>query len=182
MATVGAVSNPDNSNQNSARPGMWLKGIRPKVRGVVMNPIDHRMAAAKADPGGRHPVTPWASRPTCAPNTNKATTKFILRSRHRRTSAKEPHVTVCLKGPSSICSSAEEGREGPRVGPQRSHQDPVAPVDDPAAVRRSDLRRLNGKKHIPVNVTEDMIGQKFGEYRRPGTYYGHAADKKAKRK
>ena len=40
----------------------------------------------------------------------------------------------------------------------------------------------NGKKHIPVNVTEDMIGQKFGEYSPKRTYYGHAADKKAKRK
>ena len=40
----------------------------------------------------------------------------------------------------------------------------------------------NGKKHIPVIVTEDMIGQKFGEYSPTRTYYGHAADKKAKRK
>ena len=40
----------------------------------------------------------------------------------------------------------------------------------------------NGRKHIPVNVSEDMIGQKFGEYSPTRTYYGHAADKKAKRK
>lgn len=40
----------------------------------------------------------------------------------------------------------------------------------------------NGKKHIPVNVTEDMIGQKFGEFSPTRTYYGHAADKKAKRR
>ena len=40
----------------------------------------------------------------------------------------------------------------------------------------------NGKKHVPVNVTEEMIGQKFGEYSPTRTYYGHAADKKAKRK
>ena len=40
----------------------------------------------------------------------------------------------------------------------------------------------NGKKHIPVIVTEEMIGQKFGEYSPTRTYYGHAADKKAKRK
>ena len=40
----------------------------------------------------------------------------------------------------------------------------------------------NGKKHIPVSVSEDMIGQKFGEYSPTRTYYGHAADKKAKRK
>lgn len=40
----------------------------------------------------------------------------------------------------------------------------------------------NGRKHIPVSVTEEMIGQKFGEYAPTRTYYGHAADKKAKRK
>ncbi|AZV76661.1 30S ribosomal protein S19 [Parasedimentitalea marina] len=40
----------------------------------------------------------------------------------------------------------------------------------------------NGRKHIPVNVSEDMIGQKFGEYSPTRTYHGHAADKKAKRK
>ena len=40
----------------------------------------------------------------------------------------------------------------------------------------------NGQKHIPVNVTEDMIGHKFGEFAPTRTYYGHAADKKAKRK
>lgn len=40
----------------------------------------------------------------------------------------------------------------------------------------------NGKKHIPVFVTEDMIGQKLGEYSPTRTYYGHGADKKVKRK
>ncbi len=40
----------------------------------------------------------------------------------------------------------------------------------------------NGRKHIPVLVSEDMIGHKFGEFAPTRTYYGHAADKKAKRK
>ena len=40
----------------------------------------------------------------------------------------------------------------------------------------------NGHKHIPVMISEDMIGQKFGEYLPTRTYYGHGADKKAKRK
>lgn len=39
----------------------------------------------------------------------------------------------------------------------------------------------NGRKFIPVLVTEEMIGQKFGEFAPTRTYYGHAADKKAKR-
>ena len=40
----------------------------------------------------------------------------------------------------------------------------------------------NGRKHVPVFVTEEMIGQKFGEYSPTRTYYGHAADKKARRR
>ena len=40
----------------------------------------------------------------------------------------------------------------------------------------------NGKKHIPVSVSEDMIGHKFGEFSPTRTYYSHAADKKARRK
>ncbi len=40
----------------------------------------------------------------------------------------------------------------------------------------------NGQKHIPVLVSEEMIGQKFGEYAPTRTYYGHAADKRAKRR
>ena len=40
----------------------------------------------------------------------------------------------------------------------------------------------NGQKHIPVLVSEDMIGHKFGEFSPTRTYYGHGADKKARRK
>ena len=40
----------------------------------------------------------------------------------------------------------------------------------------------NGQKHIPVNISEEMVGMKFGEFAPTRTYYGHAADKNAKRK
>jgi small subunit ribosomal protein S19 len=40
----------------------------------------------------------------------------------------------------------------------------------------------NGQKHVPVQVSEDMVGHKFGEFSPTRTYYGHTADKKAKRK
>ena len=39
----------------------------------------------------------------------------------------------------------------------------------------------NGRKHIPVNVTEDMVGHKLGEFAPTRTYYGHGADKKVKK-
>ena len=40
----------------------------------------------------------------------------------------------------------------------------------------------NGQKHVPVSISEDMVGHKLGEFAPTRTFYGHAADKKAKRK
>jgi len=87
MATVGAVSNPDHSNQNFGKAGRtrW-KGKRPSVRGVAMNPIDHPHGGGEGrTSGGRNPVTPWG-KPTKGPRTrnNKTTDKLIIRSRHAR--------------------------------------------------------------------------------------------------
>ncbi len=87
MATVGAVSNPDHSNINDGKAGRsrW-RGKRPSVRGVAMNPVDHPHGGGEGrTSGGRHPVTPWG-KPTKGKKTrrNKATQKFILRSRHQR--------------------------------------------------------------------------------------------------
>ena len=87
LATVGAVSNPDNSNRNDGKAGRsrWL-GKRPHVRGVVMNPIDHPHGGGEGrSSGGRHPVTPWG-KPTKGKRTrsNKSTDKYIMRSRHQR--------------------------------------------------------------------------------------------------
>jgi large subunit ribosomal protein L2 len=87
MATVGAVSNPDHMNTNLGKAGRsrWL-GRRPSVRGVAMNPIDHPHGGGEGrTSGGRHPVTPWG-KPTKGKRTrtNKATDKFIVRSRHQR--------------------------------------------------------------------------------------------------
>ena len=85
MATIGAVSNPDNKNIKLAKAGRsrWL-GRRPSVRGVAMNPIDHPHGGGEGKTsGGRHPVTPWG-KPTKGKKTrtNKTTDRLILRSRH----------------------------------------------------------------------------------------------------
>ncbi|WP_119677628.1 50S ribosomal protein L2 [Indioceanicola profundi] len=87
MATVGAVSNPDESNIVIAKAGRnrWL-GRRPAVRGVAMNPIDHPHGGGEGrSSGGRHPVTPWG-KPTKGKKTrsNKATDKFIVRRRGKK--------------------------------------------------------------------------------------------------
>ncbi|MCY4151841.1 MAG: 50S ribosomal protein L2 [Aestuariivita sp.] len=88
MATVGAVSNPDNSNQNLGKAGRKRhKGIRPSVRGVVMNPVDHPHGGGEGrTSGGRHPVSPWGV-PTKGKKTrkrNNPSSRLIIRSRHAR--------------------------------------------------------------------------------------------------
>lgn len=85
MASVGAVSNPDKQNENSGKAGRarWM-GVRPSVRGVAMNPVDHPLGGGEGrSSGGRHPVTPWG-KPTKGKKTrtNKKTNVFIMRSRH----------------------------------------------------------------------------------------------------
>jgi len=84
MATVGAVSNPDNMNQHMGKAGRsrWL-GRRPHNRGVVMNPVDHPHGGGEGrTSGGRHPVTPWG-KPTKGYKTrvNKKTDSLIIRRR-----------------------------------------------------------------------------------------------------
>ena len=87
MATVGAVSNQDHMNEVLGKAGRARhKGRRPHVRGVAMNPIDHPHGGGEGrTSGGRNPVTPWG-KPTKGrkTRTNKATDKFIIRSRHAR--------------------------------------------------------------------------------------------------
>ena len=85
VATVGAVSNPDNQNIVIGKAGRsrWL-GKRPVVRGVAMNPVDHPHGGGEGrTSGGRHPVTPWG-KPTKGKKTrrNKSTDKFIIRGRN----------------------------------------------------------------------------------------------------
>jgi large subunit ribosomal protein L2 len=86
MATIGAVSNPDQLNINLGKAGRnrWL-GRRPAVRGVAMNPIDHPHGGGEGrTSGGRHPVTPWG-KPTKGKKTrnNKSTDKYIIRRRQK---------------------------------------------------------------------------------------------------
>jgi len=83
-ATVGMVGNEEHENISIGKAGRsrWL-GIRPTVRGVAMNPIDHPHGGGEGrTSGGRHPVTPWGI-PTKGKKTrkNKATDQFIVRRR-----------------------------------------------------------------------------------------------------
>ena len=87
MATIGAVSNPDQKNINLGKAGRkrWL-GKRPQVRGVAMNPVDHPHGGGEGrTSGGRHPATPWG-KPTKGKRTrsNKRTDRLIMRRRDKK--------------------------------------------------------------------------------------------------
>jgi large subunit ribosomal protein L2 len=85
QATIGQVGNLDHENVRIGKAGKsrWL-GIRPSVRGVAMNPVDHPLGGGEGkSSGGRHPVTPWG-KPTKGYKTRKrrkTTSKYILRRR-----------------------------------------------------------------------------------------------------
>ena len=83
-ATLGEVSNSEHSLRKLGKAGAsrW-RGVRPTVRGVVMNPVDHPHGGGEGKTsGGRHPVSPWGT-PTKGYKTrsNKRTDKLIVRRR-----------------------------------------------------------------------------------------------------
>ena len=80
------VSNQDNKNKKIGKAGIKRHlGIRPTVRGVVMNPVDHPHGGGEGKTsGGRHPVTPWGV-PTKGYKTrkkNKSSNRMIVRRRN----------------------------------------------------------------------------------------------------
>jgi len=86
-AVVGEVSNSENNLRKLGKAGAtrW-RGVRPTVRGVAMNPVDHPHGGGEGrTSGGRHPVTPWGV-PTKGKKTrkNKRTDKLIVRRRKKK--------------------------------------------------------------------------------------------------
>ncbi|MBU1654409.1 MAG: 50S ribosomal protein L2 [Gammaproteobacteria bacterium] len=86
-ASIGEVSNSENNLRSLGKAGAtrW-RGVRPTVRGVAMNPVDHPHGGGEGrTSGGRHPVTPWGV-PTKGykTRTNKRTDKLIVRRRNKK--------------------------------------------------------------------------------------------------
>jgi large subunit ribosomal protein L2 len=87
VATIGQIGNLDHENVTFGKAGRrrWL-GIRPTVRGVAMNPVDHPLGGGEGKTsGGRHPVTPWGQ-PTRGYKTrnNKSTDRYIVKRREKK--------------------------------------------------------------------------------------------------
>ena len=182
-ATVGQVGNSDHANEQSGKAGRsrWL-GKRPSVRGSAMNPVDHPHGGGEGkSKGGRHPVTPWGV-PTLGKRTrpkHKESDKLIVRGRRRgkerryppmsRSSKKGPFIDERLLGRIEAMNAANEKR----MIRTWSRSSTVFPdmVGHTIAVH-------DGRKHVPVFVSEQMVGHKLGEFAPTRTFRGHAGDNK----
>jgi large subunit ribosomal protein L2 len=84
LATIGTTSNPDHMNIDQGKAGRnrW-RGIRPKTRGVAMNPVDHPMGGGEGKASGGHPKSPTGvmAKGFKTRKKNKASNKFIVRRR-----------------------------------------------------------------------------------------------------
>ena len=185
-ATVGEVGNLDHQNIQIGKAGRKRHmGIRPTVRGSVMNPNDHPHGGGegKAGIGRVSPVTPWG-KPALGYKTRKkkkASDKYIVKRRKKKLSGRSRIMGRSLKkGPfvnAKLLRTIEEmnAANDKKVVKTWSRPSTIFPqmVGHTIAVH-------DGRKHVPVYITEDMVGHRLGEFAPTRTYRGHAADKKSK--
>ena len=188
-ATVGEVGNAEQANINWGKAGrMRWKGKRPSVRGVVMNPVDHPHGGGEGKTSaGRHPVSPWGKPEGRTGHPNKPSDKLIVR--RRRTGKKH-----ALGGVATMPRSL---KKGPFVDDHLLKKVDVQNEKNSKQVIKTWSRRStiipafightfavhDGRKHVPVFVTESMVGHKLGEFAPTRTFKGHIKDdRKAKRR
>lgn len=85
MATIGQVGNLEHENITIGKAGRsrWM-GMRPRVRGVAKNPVDHPLGGGEGkSSGGRPGCSPWGLPDGKKTRKNKTTSKFILKRRTR---------------------------------------------------------------------------------------------------
>jgi large subunit ribosomal protein L2 len=163
-ATVGTLSNPEHQNVKIGKAGRNRhKGKRPQTRGVAMNPVDHPHGGGEAHhtPGG-HPVTPWGGRDD-----------------HSRPPAREEEEVRTFMGRSTKKGPFVEERLMQRIEKMNeanqkqmiktwSRTSTVFPemVGHTIAVH-------DGRKHVPVFISESMVGHKLGEFAPTRSFRGH---------
>ena len=178
-ATIGQVGNTTHENISIGKAGRtrW-KGVRPTVRGSAMNPVDHPHGGGEGKTNsGRHPVTPWG-KPTNGHRTRnkkKASQKFIVRGRKPRQARRGANSVgrSSRRARSSRPSSCSASRTMNAANEKRlvrtwSRSSTIFPdmVGHTIAVH-------DGRKHVPVFISESMVGHKLGEFAPTRTYRGH---------
>ncbi len=152
-----------------------------------MNPVDHPHGGGEGrTSGGRHPVTPWG-KPT------KGKTYPVEQVDRQDDHALASSAVRSKRGSLQWLVQYGKVRSLTAIFSRRLRRFVKADVHEVIKIwsRRSTILPqfvgltfgvYNGSKHVPVSVNEDMVGHKFGEFSPTRTYYGHGADKKAKRK
>ena len=182
-ATVGTIGNAEHQNVKVGKAGRKRHmGVRPQTRGVAMNPVDHPHGGGEGSTtAGRHPVTPWGV-PTLGYRTrkkNKGSDKYIVRGRRRgkgkqqmsRSSKKGPWVEERLMARIEAMN-AENTKKMLRTWSRASTIFPDM-VGHTLAVH-------DGKKHVPVFISESMVGHKLGEFAPTRIFRGHAGSGKVR--
>ena len=176
-ATVGTLGNAEHQNVKVGKAGRKRHmGVRPQTRGTAMNPVDHPHGGGEGSTtAGRHPVTPWGV-PTLGYRTrkrNKTSDRYIVRGR-RRGKGKQPMSRSSKKGPwveerlmrRIEALNAENNKKMLRTWSRASTIFPEM-VGHTIAVH-------DGKKHVPVYISEAMVGHKLGEFAPTRMFRGHA--------
>ena len=166
-ATVGQVGNVDHGNITGGKAGRsrWL-GKRPTVRGSAMNPVDHPHGGGEGkSKGGRHPVTPWG-----VPDARQAHPRQAqgIRQAHRpraQAAGRRSDEPIELEeGPlrggallERIEAMNDDGQKQMISTWSRSSTIFPEMVGHTIAVH-------DGRKHVPVFISEQMVGHKLGEF------------------
>ena len=182
-ATVGEVGNSEHELIKIGKAGRnrW-KGVRPQTRGVAMNPVDHPLGGGEGrTSGGRPPVSPWGKPEGRTRNKNKPSQQLIVR--RRRTS----------KGRrSEVARMSRSLKKGPFVDDHLLKKVDAQNTAGERKVIKTWSRRStiipdmvghtiavhDGRKHVPVYVTESMVGHKLGEFSPTRTFRYHAGQEK----
>ena len=174
-ATIGQVGNVEHENVSLGKAGRkrWM-GKMPHNRGVSMNPVDHPHGGGEGKTsGGRHPVTPWGQ-PTRGYKTrnNKRTDKWIVtrKAKKRQLMGRSLHKGPFVDDHLMKKVEAMNVKSEKKVMKTWSRRSTILPefIGHTLAVH-------NGKKFIPVYVTENMVGHKLGEFSPTRVFKGHAA-------
>ena len=176
-ATVGVVGNSDHQNVTIGKAGRKRHlGVRPQTRGKAMNPVDHPHGGGEGGGSlGNHPQTPWGVPTTRLPHPQEGQ---AVRPLHRprpapwqegwplmsRSSKKGPWVEDRLMSRIEAMNDANS-RQMIRTWSRASTIFPEF-VGHTIAVH-------DGRKHVPVFVSESMVGHKLGEFAPTRTYRGH---------
>ena len=185
-ATVGEVGNAEQSNINWGKAGrMRWKGKRPTVRGVAMNPVDHPHGGGEGKTsGGRHPVSPWGQPEGRTRRAHKSSD-----AHDRAPSSDRPEALGAAAMPRSV-------KKGPFVDDHLMKKVDVQNEKGTKNVIKTWSRRSmivpamlghtiavhDGRKHVPVFVTEAMVGHKLGEFAPTRTFRGHVKDDRRARR